>query len=77
MEIPLRERRLFTACVRELGERQRAQAELERPGYGLEVLGTARPDNQCRHVGMREHPRERQGEDDPTQRNVAKCTNCR
>jgi two-component system NtrC family sensor kinase len=46
VEIPLRERRLFTACVRELGERQRAQAELERQRQALQqserlsLLGT-------------------------------------
>lgn len=46
VEIALRERRLFTACVRELGERQRAQAELERQRQALHqserlsVLGT-------------------------------------
>jgi two-component system NtrC family sensor kinase len=46
VEIPLREQRLFTACVRELGERQRAQAELERQRQALyqserlSVLGT-------------------------------------
>ena len=46
VEIPLRERRLLTACVRELSERQRAQAELERQRQALRhserlsVLGT-------------------------------------
>lgn len=46
VEIPLRERRLFTACVRELTERRRAQAELERQRQALNqserlsVLGT-------------------------------------
>ena len=46
VEIPLRERRLWTACVRELSERQRAQAELERQRQALHrserltVLGT-------------------------------------
>src|SRR6185503_9716641 len=46
VEIPLRERRLLTACVRELSERQRAQAELERQRQALHhserlsVLGT-------------------------------------
>jgi two-component system NtrC family sensor kinase len=44
--IPLRDRRLLTACVRELSERQRAQAELERQRQALyqserlSVLGT-------------------------------------
>ena len=46
VEIALRERRLLTACVRELSERQRAQAELERQRQALHrserlsVLGT-------------------------------------
>ncbi|MCB1739304.1 MAG: PAS domain S-box protein [Gammaproteobacteria bacterium] len=46
VEIPLRDRRLFTACVRELSERQRVQAELERQRQALyqserlSVLGT-------------------------------------
>jgi two-component system NtrC family sensor kinase len=44
--IPLRERRLFTACVRDLSERQRSQAQLERQRQELQhserlsVLGT-------------------------------------
>jgi PAS domain S-box-containing protein len=46
VEIPLRERRLFTACVRDLSAEQRAQAELERQRQALyhserlSVLGT-------------------------------------
>lgn len=45
VEIPLRERRLFSACVRDLSERQRAHAELEHQrqvlyqGERLSVLG--------------------------------------
>ncbi len=44
--IPLHERRLFTACVRDLSEQQRAQTELERQRQALQqserlsVLGT-------------------------------------
>lgn len=46
VEIPLRERRLYTACVRDLTERQRAQAELDRQRRELQqserlsMLGT-------------------------------------
>jgi len=46
VEIPLHDRRLFTACVRDLSEQQRAQAELERQrqelyqSERLSVLGT-------------------------------------
>jgi two-component system NtrC family sensor kinase len=46
VEIPLRERRLFTACVRDLSEQQRVQVELEHQRQALNqserlsVLGT-------------------------------------